>query len=526
MKVKVSNIKVSCTDTTKLNSIVAKALKIKEEDILKLNIFSKSIDARKKDNILIIYSVILDLSDKFKHVLKFKNVTKYSDSIIRMPYSNYPDTDRPIIVGFGPAGIFASLYLTRCNAKPIIIERGSRIDERVQEVSDFLNNKALNPNSNIQFGEGGAGTFSDGKLTTNVNDPLISYILNEFVRYGAKENIKYDSLPHIGTDYLRKVIKNMRADMQQRGAEFYFNTTFLGFEEQENGLLVKCSNNIEFKTKHLILGLGHSARDTFKMLYQNGVAMEPKSFSMGVRIEHKREFINNMQYGDMAKFLEAASYKGAVHLENGRSLYTFCMCPGGEVMASASEQNTIVTNGMSYNKRDKENSNAALLVNVDPSDYYKDSPLDGLNYQEKYEKKAFEISRDYRAPANLVKEFLNEEVASKERSVIPSYPHGVVFTDLRKCLPEFVYDTLRIGIPLLAKKLPGFDHDDALLTAIESRSSSPVRLIRDENGIASKYIYPIGEGAGYAGGIMTAALDGLKCALKINNDFIRISGKK
>lgn len=526
MKIKISNIKVSCSDKTPLNKVISKQLKIKEDDIIDLTISSKSVDARKKENIVIIYSVISNISDKCNHVLKNKNVTKYNDNIIRMPYTSFNDEYRPVIVGFGPAGIFAALYLTRCNAKPIIIERGSKIEDRVKEVNDFLKNKKLNPNSNVQFGEGGAGAFSDGKLTTNTNDPLINYILNEFVRYGAKENIKYDSLPHIGTDYLREVVKNMRNDMELRGAEFYFNTTFNDFEEKDDYVVVKCSNGCEFKTHHLILGLGHSARDTFKMLYSNGVAMEPKSFSMGVRIEHKREFINNMQYGEASKYLEAASYKSAVHLENGRSLYTFCMCPGGEVMASTSEDNSIVTNGMSYNRRDKDNSNAALLVNVEPSDYYKDSPLDGLYYQEEYERKAFNISKDYRAPANLVKEFFNGSVASMVRSVIPSYPHGIVLADLKECLPDYVYNTLKEGLPLMAKRLPGFDQDDAVLTAIESRSSSPVRILRDKTGNASKYIYPIGEGAGYAGGIMTAALDGLKCALKITKDFNHISGKK
>lgn len=526
MKVKINNIKVPCSNTTSLKSILSHQLRIKEEDIIELIISSKSIDARKKNNIVIIYSVILKLSDKCSHVLKNKNVIKYNDNIIRMPYTNFNDEYRPVIVGFGPAGIFAALYLTRCNAKPIIIERGSKIEERVNEVNDFLINRKLNPNSNIQFGEGGAGTFSDGKLTTNANDPLISYILNEFVRYGAKENIKYDSLPHIGTDFLRKIIKNMRTDMELRGAEFHFNTVFNSLEQNDDYVIAKCSNGMEFKTRHLLLGLGHSARDTLKMLYSNGVAMEPKSFSMGVRIEHKRDFINYMQYGESAKYLEAASYKCAVHLDNGRSLYTFCMCPGGEVMASTSDNNSIVTNGMSYNKRDKDNSNAALLVNVDPDDYYINSPLDGLDYQEKYERKAFDISKDYRAPANLVKEFLNGEVAKEIRCVIPSYPHGIVLADLKECLPNYVYETLRSGLPLMAKKLPGFDQDDAILTAIESRSSSPVRIIRDENGITNRYIYPIGEGAGYAGGIMTAALDGLKCALKITKDFNRISGKK
>lgn len=521
MRIKVSNIKVSVKDSLdNLKEIIAKNLKCSLNLIDDYKMISKSVDARKKDDIFYVISFIV-LGNFNESIFKNKHVSKYKDLDIKMKYSNFTSPYNPVIVGFGPAGIFASLYLTRCGANPIIIERGGKMEDRINDVEKFLKNKKLNIDSNIQFGEGGAGTFSDGKLQTNSNDPLIGYILNEFVRYGAPEEIKYESLPHIGTDNLRKVIKNMRKDMILRGAKFYFNTKLEDIELCDDYVIAKTNNNLEFKTRHLILGLGHSARDTFKMLYSKNVLMEPKSFSMGVRVEHKKEFINNMQYSTFSKYLDPASYKCAIHLDNGRSLYTFCMCPGGEVMASTSDMKSIVTNGMSYFKRDKENSNAALLVNVDVKDYYKNSPLDGMYFQEYYEREAFNISSDFRAPCNLMKEFIEGSVANLHRSVVPSYPHGVVFSSFDKCLPSFVVDTLKEGLILMDKKMKGFYYDDAILTGIESRSSSPVRILRDENGITNNFIYPIGEGAGYAGGITTAALDGLKCAMKIVNDYVK-----
>lgn len=517
MKIKITNVHLSPKDKISHLALIARELKINKEKIKSLNLVSQSIDARKKDNIFYVLSFIAE-GDFDNKVLKNKHVAKYENKPIRMKYTSFEGKYRPVIVGFGPAGIFAALYLTRCGAKPVILERGASMDERVSAVEEFLKHKRLNPDSNIQFGEGGAGTFSDGKLQTNANDPLISYILNEFVRYGAPKDIIYEAMPHIGTDNLRFVIKNMRQDMEQRGASFYFNTKLKDIGFEEDGVLA-ITDTMSIKTSHLILGLGHSARDTFKMLDAHNIKMEPKSFSMGVRIEHKREFINRMQYGDFAPYLPAASYKSAVHLENGRSLYSFCMCPGGEVMASASEEGTIVTNGMSYYSRDKDNSNAALLVNVEPKDFYKSSVLDGLDYQEYYERQAFNLAGDYRAPANLMKEFLEGKVASALRSVVPSYPHGVKLCSFKGILPDYIIDTIRDGLVLMDKKLHGFYHPDAVLTGIESRSSCPLRILRDDMGVTSNFLYPIGEGAGYAGGITTAALDGLKCAMKIVGDY-------
>lgn len=510
MKYQITNFKISHEFRDELKNQINKKYHLNNE--FEYFVQKESVDARDKNKIMLSYNFILDTPKKLS--INNTSIKKYEASFEELKYPNLSLKNRPIIVGFGPAGIFASLYLTRCNAKPIIIERGGSMDERISSVLNFLKNKTLDENSNIQFGEGGAGTFSDGKLTTNAKDKLINFILTEFVKFGAPKEIMYESMPHIGTDYLRKVIKNMRVDMEKNGASFYFNCKLTNIVSTKDGILATCGD-MKLLTNHLILGLGHSARDTFKMLYEKKINMEPKSFSMGVRIEHKREKINQIQYGRLAKALPQATYKLAVHLDK-RSVYTFCMCPGGEVMASQSEKNSIVTNGMSYYKRDKENSNAALLVNVDPSDYYKDSVLDGMYYQEKYERLAYEISNDYRAPANLVKEFLNDEIATKARSVVPSYPHGVVFCDFKRCLPDFVVDSLKEGIVQFDKKMKGFNDPDAVLTGIETRSSSPIRILRDENKESNiKGIYPIGEGAGYAGGIMTAALDGLKTAISI-----------
>ena len=520
MKIKITNYKVSLSKKDNpLINLISKDLKINKANIHNIYVEKESVDARHKQNIYISYNLIIDIDDTiFDKIKNNVNVSIYNDEKVVLDYPLWKDKYRPVIVGFGPAGIFAALYLTRCKANPIILERGSDMDNRIKDVENFINNKIIDENSNIQFGEGGAGTFSDGKLTTNVKDKLLTFIIQEFVNYGAPSNILYESKPHIGTDYLRKVIKNMRLDMEKNGATFYFNTKFDDYTENKDSITVKTTgaNELELVTDHLILGLGHSARDTLKMLYDKNIKMEAKAFSMGVRIEHKRDKINEIQYGKAYKVLPPASYKLVAHLNSGRSVYSFCMCPGGTIMASTSEKNSIVTNGMSYYARDLENSNAALLVNVNPEDFVKNSILDGLSYQEFYERKAFDFSKDYRAPINLCKEFIEGKVATEIRSVKPSYPMGYVFADFKDCLPDYVVDSLREAIPLFDKKMHGYNDPDAVLTGIETRSSCPVRILRDDFRQSSlKYIYPIGEGAGYAGGISSAALDGLKTAISI-----------
>ena len=513
MKYQINNFKLTPQRSNDLENEIKRYFKINS---FEYKIISKSIDARKKDNIFVIYKLIIDTDEAIndKMAIPFKEDNSYT-----IAYPKWKGKS-PVIVGFGPAGMLAALYLARCGAKPIVIERGSQIEKRKEDVLAFINDKRLDPNSNIQFGEGGAGTFSDGKLNTNLKNPLIKFILNEFYIHGAKEDILYDAKPHIGTDYLELVVKNIRLEIISLGGRIYFNHLFKDIRKN-NDLDVIVNNGCEdivFNTKHLLLALGHSARDTIRHLYNKlNVNMEPKAFSMGVRIEHPKKLIDEAQYGKFFKYLPSAYYNLAAHMPNGRGVYTFCMCPGGYVMASQSEENTICVNGMSNSRRDNFNSNSALLVDVRPSDYLvNNSPLDGISYQEKYEKLAFEISKDYRAPANLVKEFLEGKVSINFRSVNTSYPHGLAFTDLSKCLPDYVIDGLKFGILEFNKKIKGFSHPDAILVGVETRSSSPVRIIRDENYESSiKGVYPIGEGAGYAGGITSAALDGLKVAMSI-----------
>lgn len=471
-------------------------------------ILSKSIDARNKNEVYIVYRLMIDTEE----TLRGKFVSLYQKKEIKLTYPKWKERLSPVIVGFGPAGIFASLYLARCGAKPIILERGEAIDQRILTVQSFLDNKILNPNSNVQFGEGGAGAFSDGKLTCNRKHPLIEFIFQELVNHGAHQDILYDGMPHVGTDVLREVVKNIRLEIENLGGNFYFNTTFLDWENLPNSLVVHTTGPA-FKTGHLLLGIGHSAKDTIRHLYEK-LPMEAKAFSMGVRVEHRASTINEAQYGKFASYLPKAYYKLATH-ENGRGIYTFCMCPGGYIMASASEANTIVTNGMSNYMREGENSNGAILVDVRPEDYG-NTPLEGVAYQEKYEQMAFNIAKNYQAPANLMKEFMEDRIAAGHRSVVPSYPHGLLFCDLRKCLPEYVVEGIKTGIVEFNQRLKGFYDADAILVGIESRSSSPIRILRDKNTRKAKeHIYPIGEGAGYAGGIISASLDGLLTAIEI-----------
>lgn len=474
-------------------------------------ILQKSIDARSKENILLVFKLCVETND----FIKGNNVSVYEEKKVDIIYPKWNKLS-PVIVGFGPAGMFAALYLARCNARPIIIERGSKIEDRKKEVQDFLKHKVLCENSNVQFGEGGAGAFSDGKLVTNVKDPLIQFILEEFYKHGALEDVLYESKPHIGTDYLEIVVKNIRLEIEKLGGTFYFNHKFSHAESQNKTVKVFVDGIEPIQTQNLILALGHSAKDTIRNLHNvMKLKMEQKSFSMGVRVEHPKEWMDKAQYGEMHTYLPSAYYKLACH-HNNRGIYTFCMCPGGYVLASTSDEESIVTNGMSNHSRDNINSNSAILVDVNPKDYDRGSVLDGIAYQERFERLAYRIANDYRAPANLMKEFLENKVATNLRSVETTYPHGLILCDLKKCLPRFVVEELKYGITQFDKRLKGFNFPDAILIGIESRSSSPVRIIRNEQRESSmKGIYPVGEGAGYAGGITSAALDGLKTAILI-----------
>lgn len=486
---------------------------INRDDIINIFISRKSIDARKKDDVFYSYSIDIEVKNekKYKHLEKVKKLDIPKIEVKKA------SSMRPVIVGAGPAGLFAALTLVQNGIKPIIIEQGSKVEERKKDVDKFLSTGKLNTLSNVQFGEGGAGTFSDGKLTTGISSPYCKKVLQEFVVFGAPEQILYLHKPHIGTDNLINIIKNIREYIISKGGEFLFNEKVTDFEFTNNKIsAVYCSKKIE--TDSVILAIGHSSRDTFKKLYEKGVFMEQKNFSVGVRIEHLQSEINKAQYGTITKLkLPPAEYKMACHLPSGRSCYTFCMCPGGQVMASSSEPNTIVTNGMSNFLRNGKNANSALLVNVTPEDFKDNSPLSGIYFQKELEEKAFILGgRNYFAPIQRVEDFLENRKSTFIGTVEPSYKPGVTLSNLNDILPSFVSDTLKEGIKYFDTKLTGFAHPDSILTGLETRSSSPVRILRDENLSSNiKGLYPCGEGAGYAGGIMSAAVDGIKCAIAI-----------
>ena len=521
----VSNVKVAINEKN-LKSLVAKKLKINEKDIISCSYYKKAIDARDKNNVFYLCHFLVSFNKNvINKIIKNKDVKEYHPYILKTEKVN---TNKKIyVVGSGPSGLFTSYILALNNIKCTLVERGSMVEKRVNDVNDLFNKGILNINSNLQYGEGGAGTFSDGKLTTNINDERIEFIKNTFIKFGANEDIYYMSKPHIGSDILINVVRNMRNELIKMGVEFKFDTTLVDIKEKDNKLthvFLKDNETGEIKEKEadiLILASGHSARDIYYMLNKHNVYLEKKPFSIGVRIEHKREDIDKAQYGEKYyKYLPAADYKLAVHLDNNRSLYSFCMCPRGVVVASSSEEGTIVTNGMSYNARDKENSNSALLVNVNVDDLGEDL-FSGILFQEKYEKLAYEISGGYKAPCQLFSDLVDDKESTEFKSIKPSYLPKVTFTNLRKCLPEFVIDTLIKGIPMMDKKIKGFANPDAVLTAPETRSSSPIRIVRDDSYQTNiRGIFPCGEGSGYSSGITTSALDGIRVADKVIKDIL------
>ena len=514
MEIRINNIRIPVDKKGTLRDTVLRTFRLQPAEVEEFRILRESVDARKRSEVVYDYQVMLRLKNEHPELLKHKDVSPYTPPE-PMRYPKWDHPLQPVIAGFGPSGIFAALYLARCGARPIVLERGSRMDERKRKVEEFLRNRRLDPDSNIQFGEGGAGTFSDGKLATNLHHPWIRFILNEFHLHGADEEVTWSATPHVGTDCLEKVVVSLREEIVSRGGSVHFDTPLTDFRQNPDGSLTACTPEKEFQTNHLLLCLGHSAHDTLRRLHEKGLPMEAKPFSIGVRIEHKQQYINKMLYGKFAQYLPPASYRGVVHLKE-RSVYTFCMCPGGTVMASANNPKSIVTNGMSEKSRNRENANSALLVGIRTEDFYKNSPLDGLAFQEKYERLAYGIAGDCRAPANTVGAFLKGKVAEGPASVKPSYPHGVIYCDLKRCLPGYVVDALREAIPKMDGCIRGFNHPDAIMTGVETRSSSAVRILRGENRASEvPGIYPVGEGAGYAGGIVSAALDGLKTAASL-----------
>ena len=516
---RITNLKISAAETLDeqtLTSAIEKAIKAKGAKNIK--IVRQSIDARKKSRVVYIMTLDFDINNE-KKFLRHKNISRPKTEKYILPDCKNKGI-RPVVAGFGPAGMFCALSLAEMGLRPIVLERGKCVEERQKDVETFWNGGKFDPVSNVQFGEGGAGTFSDGKLNTGVNDIRCGYILERFVGFGAPDCIKYMAKPHIGTDKLVGVVRNIRKQIEKLGGKVLFEHKLTDIKIKD-GKPAAVSAETPAGIKRIdcdcvVLAIGHSARDTFEMLYEKGFDMEQKTFSMGVRIEHRQQDINNAQYGDFARFLPAADYKLYVHLPNGRGVYSFCMCPGGVVVAAASEKGRLVTNGMSYFARDGENANSAVLVNVYPEDFGGDHPLDGVKLQRELEEKAFAAGGgDGFAPVQKVGDLLCDRVSKEFGRVKPTYRPGVRFADMRDIFPDYIYDSLKTGIVEMDKHLKGFADNDAVVTAVESRSSSPVRIIRKKDSFESTAfsgIYPCGEGCGYAGGIMSAASDGLKVA--------------
>lgn len=513
--VRLSNIKIrKDMNEEELFEEIYKKYRINPKNVTEKRIIKKSIDARNKNDIFYNYTVEISCKNEGK-IKNAQKVIETKDIVIEIKRKS---NVRPIIIGAGPAGLFSALTLVKNGIKPIIIEQGKNVDERKADVDEFLKSGKLNTMSNVQFGEGGAGTFSDGKLTSGIHNPLCKNVLQEFYNFGAPKQILYMNKPHIGTDNLINIIKNMRNKIIELGGTFLFNEKVVDFEIQGSKIVaVKCSSGKTFETDTVILAIGHSARDTFEKLYEKGVKMEKKNFSVGVRIEHKQEMINKSQYGENTKLkLPPAEYKLVYHGKD-RSCYTFCMCPGGTVMASSSEENTIVTNGMSKFARDGENANSAVLVNVTPDDFRGDSPLEGMYFQKMLEQEAFKLGgSNYFAPIQRFEDFKNNKKSTFIGEIKPTYKPGVTLSNLNEILPDFVSKTLIEGIEYFEKSIKGFANPDAILTGVETRSSSPVQITRNEKKESNiSGLYPCGEGAGYAGGIMSAAVDGIKCAIAV-----------
>ena len=503
-----------------LKKKAARILGVRPDAITGLSLARQSIDARKKSDVHYVCTVDVSVADEGRIMARCrdKNVSLHQSAPYVFPTVRRTSSLPPVVVGMGPAGLFAALFLARNGLAPIVLERGRPVEERTADVERFWSTGVLDPASNVQFGEGGAGTFSDGKLTTGTHDPRISTVFRTLVEAGAPADILYQHKPHIGTDVLRDVVKTIRLELIRLGCDVRFGHQLTGLTLRNGavaGLTVTGPQGpYDLPCDALILSPGHSARDTFQMLHEAGVPMEQKAFAIGVRIEHPQSIISQAQFGPAWEKLPAADYKLACHLPNGRSAFTFCVCPGGQVVAAASEEGRLVTNGMSHRARDGKNINGGFLVGVSPADFGSEHPLAGVAFQRHWEEIAFRLGGgNYHAPAQTVKDFLARQASKALGAVEPTYRPGVTPTDLDRCLPGYVTDTLRGALPVFDRKLHGFAAPDSLLTGVETRSSSPVRILRGENyQSVITGLYPCGEGAGYAGGITSAAVDGIRVA--------------
>ena len=506
-----------------IKNAVAERLPIEKNEIGEIEILKETLLIGAFSDICYKLTVGLSFSEeREKGLLKMKKkVSEAPDHSLNIPESKL--TSRPIVVGSGPAGLFAALAFSLAGAKPIVLERGLSVDERIKKVNEFVLSGRLDTECNIQFGEGGAGTYSDGKLKVGGMDACKKFILDSFVEAGATADITYSSSAHLGTDKLSGIVKNLRLKMTDLGAEFIFGARLSDIVIKDGKIKAvkyeKEGNDVLLDAEKVILATGHSARDVFTLLDRKGIPMKAKGFGVGMRVEHPREYVDSLVYGkDRDARLGSASYHLVTHLPSGRSVYSFCMCPGGSVVAATSAQGRVVTNGMSEYARMADNSNAAILVSVTPEDFGSDSALAGLEYQEKIERAAFlSAGSGYKAPALTLGSFMNNEKETLESSVNPSYPIGVEAVSPEKYMPDYITDSLRAGFVDLNEWMNGYYLPDAILTGPETRTTSPVRIIRSDSyeALGVLGLYPVGEGAGYAGGIISSAADGLRCALSI-----------
>lgn len=514
IRVRQVRVGLSCEDT--LKEVIAKNLGILESDILDMVIQKKSLDARKKENIHYVYEVDVEVKNE-RHILKshHKNVLLTPREEYHFPVmGNEKLSFRPIVVGSGPAGLFCAYFLAKYGYRPIILERGEKVEDRIESVVKFWEEGTLNSNSNVQFGEGGAGTFSDGKLNTMVKDKMFrgKKVFSIFVEHGAPEEIMYLQKPHIGTDLLCDIVKNIRRSIIQMGGEFRYSTCLTDVQIEYNRIVgIEVNHQEVIPCSIVVLAIGHSARDTFSMLYNRGVSMIGKPFAVGLRIQHPQQMIQLSQFGTLDKRLPIADYKLTYTTKSGRGVYSFCMCPGGYVVDASSEEGKLAINGMSYHARDSKNANSALVVTVGPEDFG-NHPLDGIKFQRNLEEKAY-LYGNGSIPVQLYDDFCHGIFSTSFGEVLPVMKGHYTFSDLNDILPSYVSSAIQEAMPIFGKKIKGFDRGDAILAGIESRTSSPVRILRSDTGEANILgLYPCGEGGGYAGGITTAAMDGIKVA--------------